>query len=108
MSRPLRADEIAGDYERETGRVIVETLADAGRSPIDAPAVLVGSHGPFAWGSSPEAAVEVAIALEAVAAMAYQTLVIEASASEIGDDLLARHFDRKHGVGAYYGQGDRS
>jgi L-ribulose-5-phosphate 4-epimerase len=108
VSRPLQADEIRGDYEHETGRVIVETLADAGRSAIEAPAVLVGSHGPFAWGSSPEAAVEVAIALEAVAAMAYQTLVIEASTSAISEDLLSRHFDRKHGTGAYYGQGHRS
>ena len=108
VSRPLRSDEIAGDYEWETGRVIVETLADAGRSAVEAPAVLVGSHGPFAWGGSPEAAVEVAIALEAVAVMAFQTLVIEASASEIGEDLLARHFDRKHGAGAYYGQSEGS
>jgi L-ribulose-5-phosphate 4-epimerase len=108
VSRPLRSDEIAGDYEWETGRVIVETLADAGRSAVEAPAVLVGSHGPFAWGDSPEAAVDVAIALEAVAVMAFQTLVIEASASEIGEDLLARHFDRKHGAGAYYGQSERS
>ena len=108
VSRPLRPDEIAGDYEWETGRVIVETLAVAGRSAVEAPAVLVGSHGPFAWGASPEAAVEVAIALEAVALMAYQTLVIEASASEIGEDLLARHFDRKHGAAAYYGQSERS
>jgi L-ribulose-5-phosphate 4-epimerase len=108
VSRPLRSDEIAGDYEWETGRVIVETLADAGRSAVEAPAVLVGSHGPFAWGGSPETAVEVAIALEAVAVMAFQTLVIEASAPEIGEDLLARHFDRKHGAGAYYGQSERS
>jgi L-ribulose-5-phosphate 4-epimerase len=100
----LRPDEIAGDYEWETGRVIVETLADAGRSPIETPAVLVGSHGPFAWGSSPEAAVETAIALEALADMAFRTLVLEASVAEIGEELLARHFDRKHGAGAYYGQ----
>jgi L-ribulose-5-phosphate 4-epimerase len=104
VSRPLRPEEIAGDYEWETGRVIVETLADAGRSPIEAPAVLVGSHGPFAWGSSPEAAVETAIALEALADMAFRTLVLEASVAEIGEELLARHFDRKHGAGAYYGQ----
>jgi L-ribulose-5-phosphate 4-epimerase len=107
VSRPLRSDEIAGDYEWETGRVIVETLATVGRSAIEAPAVLVASHGPFAWGASPEAAVETAIALEAVADMAFRTLVIEASVSEIGEELLARHFDRKHGAGAYYGQ-DRS
>jgi L-ribulose-5-phosphate 4-epimerase len=71
---------------------------------VDAPAVLVASHGPFTWGSSASAAVEAAIALEAVAAMAFRTLVIEGSTPEIGEDLLARHFDRKHGAGAYYGQ----
>jgi L-ribulose-5-phosphate 4-epimerase len=108
VSRPLRPDEVAGEYEWETGRVIVETLADAGRSPLEAPAVLVGSHGPFAWGSSPEAAVETAVALEAIADMAFRTLLIEAAATEIREDLLARHFDRKHGVGAYYGQVTRS
>ncbi len=108
VSRALRDDEVAGEYEWETGRVIVETLAEAGRSPTDAPAVLVGSHGPFAWGPTPQAAVEVVIALEAVAAMASETIAIEANVTEIGEALLARHFDRKHGVGAYYGQRPRS
>ena len=104
VSRPLRSEEITGEYEWETGRVIVDTLAAEGRTPDDTPAVLVGSHGPFVWGPSPEVAVETAIALEAVAAMAFQTIAIEASVSEIGPDLLARHFDRKHGASAYYGQ----
>jgi L-ribulose-5-phosphate 4-epimerase len=108
VSRPLRPDEIAGEYEWETGRVIVETLAGEGRRPGDAPAVLVGSHGPFTWGPSPEAAVETAIALEMVAAMAFRTLAIDTDATEIAEDLLARHFDRKHGATAYYGQGRRS
>lgn len=107
VSRPLRPDEITGEYEWETARVIVETLAAEGRGPHDAPAVLVGSHGPFAWGATPESAVETAIALETVATMAYMTMMIEASASEIGPELLTRHFDRKHGAAAYYGQARR-
>jgi L-ribulose-5-phosphate 4-epimerase len=108
VSRPLTSDEIAGEYEWETGRVIVETLTSEGRTATDAPAVLVGSHGPFAWGPSPAGAVEVATALEAVAAIAFATVVLEANARQIGDELLARHFDRKHGAGAYYGQGTRT
>jgi L-ribulose-5-phosphate 4-epimerase len=104
ISRPLRAEEVAGDYEWETGRVVAETLRSCGRTAADAPAVLVASHGPFAWGDSAAAAVEVAVALEAVAAIAFRTLLLEAATAEIGTDLLARHFDRKHGPNAYYGQ----
>lgn len=104
VSRRLRVDEIDGDYEWETGRVIAETLRSTNRTAEDSPAVLVASHGPFAWGGTPEAAVEAAIALEAVAALATRTLRIEPSTSDIAAELLARHFDRKHGPGAYYGQ----
>jgi L-ribulose-5-phosphate 4-epimerase len=104
VTRALNPDELGDGYEENTGRVIVETLEDAGRSPMEAPAVLVASHGPFTWGRTASAAVETAIALEAIAAMAFRTLVIEASTSEIGEALLARHFDRKHGADAYYGQ----
>ena len=104
VTRALSPDELGDAYEEDTGRVIVETLERAGRSAVEAQAVLVASHGPFAWGRTATAAVEAAIALEAVAAMAFRTLVIEASTSEIGTELLARHFDRKHGAGAYYGQ----
>jgi L-ribulose-5-phosphate 4-epimerase len=104
VTRALNPDELGDAYEEDTGRVIVETLERAGRSAVEAPAVLVASHGPFVWGRTATAAVEAAIALEAIAAMAFRTLVIEASTREIGEELLARHFDRKHGAGAYYGQ----
>jgi L-ribulose-5-phosphate 4-epimerase len=106
VSRALESHEIEGDYEWETGRVIVETVRAARSTPDWSPAVLVRSHGPFVWAATPETAVEVAVALEAVAAMAFQTLLIEAATTEIGGELLARHFDRKHGPGAYYGQPD--
>ena len=66
----------------------------------------VRNHGPFCWGASPAGAVETAIALEAVAAMATRTLLIDPAAGEMDPRLLARHFDRKHGPGAYYGQDD--
>jgi L-ribulose-5-phosphate 4-epimerase len=104
VTRALRPEELGDAYEEDTGRVIVETLQRAGRSPVEAPAVLVASHGPFTWGRTPTTALETAVALEAVAAMAFRTLALEASTSEIGEELLSRHFDRKHGAGAYYGQ----
>ena len=104
VTRALRPDELGDAYEEETGRVIVETLEGAARSALDASAVLVSSHGPFVWGPTASTAVDAAIALEAVAAMAFRTLVIDAETARIGEALIARHFDRKHGAGAYYGQ----
>jgi L-ribulose-5-phosphate 4-epimerase len=104
VTRGLTGEEIAGDYEWATGRVIAETLRANARTASDMPAILVTSHGPFAWGPSPGAAVETATALEAVAAMALRALLIEATTAEIAPDLLARHFERKHGPAAYYGQ----
>ncbi|MFL5912491.1 MAG: L-ribulose-5-phosphate 4-epimerase AraD [Gaiellaceae bacterium] len=104
ITRPLATDEIRGEYEACTGDVIVETLERLELDPLEMPAALVASHGPFAWGADPAQAVENAIALEAVAEMALNTIVLESAAAGIEDDLLQRHFLRKHGADAYYGQ----
>ena len=104
VTRPLTRAEIEGEYERLTGVVIVETLARLELDPLAVPAALVASHGPFAWGADAAQAVENAVALEAVAAAAYRTELLRPGAEPIGDDLLRRHFSRKHGPGAYYGQ----
>ena len=104
VTRPLTTGEIEGEYERATGEVILETFVRHGHEPLDRPAVLVASHGPFAWGASVEEAVENAIALEEVAAVALRTRQVSADVPPIGDDLRRRHFRRKHGPEAYYGQ----
>ncbi len=107
VSRHLSRAEIEGDYEWETGRVVVETVREHDRTAEDSPAVLVRSHGPFAWGGTPAAAVEAAVALEEIATMAWRTLGIDPSSPAIAQELLHRHFDRKHGASAYYGQAGR-
>ena len=107
VTRLLRDAEIAGEYEAETGAVIIETLETTGLAAGEMPAVLVASHGPFTWGADAPEAVEHAIALELVAAIAVQTLALEPGVEPIGASLLERHFTRKHGSGAYYGQGPR-
>jgi L-ribulose-5-phosphate 4-epimerase len=104
VTRQLTADEIAGDYERETGEVIVETLSGLGLDPLHMPAALVASHGPFTWGADPAEAVTNAVALEVVAAMAWRTFALAPTVEPISEALAARHFGRKHGPDAYYGQ----
>jgi L-ribulose-5-phosphate 4-epimerase len=104
VTRQLTAAEIDGEYERATGDVIVETFVGLEQEPLERPAVLVASHGPFAWGSSVEEAVENAIALEEVASRALRTRQVRADVPPIGDSLRRRHFRRKHGPQAYYGQ----
>ena len=107
VTRPLTSDQIEGEYERETGVVIVEAVERTGVDPLHLPAALVASHGPFTWGLDARDAVTNAIALEAVAAMAHRTLALDAAAEGIDDHLRLRHFRRKHGPDAYYGQPDR-
>jgi L-ribulose-5-phosphate 4-epimerase len=102
VTRPLTKAEITEAYEWNTGNVIVETFH--GRDPLDMPAVLVWRHGPFTWGPAGVPAVETAFALEVVAQMAFQTLALAPQRGEIEPELLGRHFTRKHGPGATYGQ----
>lgn len=103
-TRPMTPEEIAGAYEAETGRVIVETFQNI--DPMTIPAVLVHSHGPFTWGKTAMDAVQNAVVLEEVAAMQLRTLFLT-SANEptpMQQELLDRHYLRKHGKNAYYGQ----
>ena len=104
VTRELTRDEIRGDYERMTGEVIVETFETDGLQPLETPGALVASHGPFTWGTDSAEAVENAVAIELVAAMAFRTILLLPSVEPIGAELLDRHFLRKHGSGAYYGQ----
>ena len=101
-TRPMRPAEIAGEYEKETGNVIVETFA--GKNPDDIPAVLVHSHGPFTWGSDPMNAVHNAVVLEELAFMAFHTEALNPEAKAMQSELLDKHYLRKHGKNAYYGQ----
>ena len=105
VTRQLDPAETGEDYERLTGAVIVETFADLQLDPLERPAALVASHGPFVWGASPEAAVENAVALETVAESALRTEQLHPGTPQISSHLLERHFQRKHGPTAYYGQG---
>jgi L-ribulose-5-phosphate 4-epimerase len=107
VTRPMTPDEVGGEYEAETGAVIVETLERLGLAAAEMPATLVASHGPFTWGRDPQDAADNATALEVVAAMAAQTLALKPDAGPMPDYLMERHFRRKHGPDAYYGQGRR-
>jgi L-ribulose-5-phosphate 4-epimerase len=101
-TRPLRPEEITADYEANTGRVIIETCA--GADPLHVPAVLVAGHAPFSWGRNAKEAVENAVILEHVARLASETIAIVPGAAGIPEALLSKHFLRKHGPDAYYGQ----
>lgn len=104
-TRKMTSDEIAGSYELETGNVIIETFD--GREADNVPAVLVHSHGPFAWGKDPADAVHNAVVLEELAFMAYHTEAIEPKSDVMQQELLDKHYLRKHGANAYYGQKTR-
>jgi L-ribulose-5-phosphate 4-epimerase len=106
VTRTMEPAEIAGDYEAATGRVIVERFAD-GPDPLDVPAVLVASHGAFIWGTDAPSALDNAVALEHIAEIACHQAAI-GPLEPMRAELLGRHFDRKHGPTAYYGQPARA
>ncbi|MCX7247922.1 MAG: L-ribulose-5-phosphate 4-epimerase [Burkholderiales bacterium] len=101
----LTEQQIAGQYEAQTGVAIVDCLRERGLTPTQMPAVLVANHGPFAWGADADAAVHNAAVLEVVARMALLTLQMDSGLPAMPQQLLEKHFFRKHGPGAYYGQG---
>jgi len=102
-TRDLTKEEVAGDYEANTGAVILECFSQRKLEPLAMPAVLVARHGPFTWGKSPMHAVEQAVALEHVCHMAQTTFQI-ADPGAFPAYVLQKHFERKHGPNAYYGQ----
>lgn len=103
VSRSLTRDEVQEAYEKNTGRVIVETVKETGREPLAVPGVLVRNHGPFTWGKDPAEAVYHSVVLEEIAEMAWKTLQINPSAA-LPPYILEKHYQRKHGPRAYYGQ----
>jgi L-ribulose-5-phosphate 4-epimerase len=103
-TRKMTPAEIQGNYEMETGRVIIETFYTGNIDPGAVSAVLVHSHGPFCWGKDPAAAVENAVVLEEAAMMLWHTRVLNPSAPPMQKELLDKHYLRKHGKNAYYGQ----
>ena len=105
-TRLLSPQEVASDYERNTGKLIVETFRD--RDTFAMPAVLVAGHGPFTWGVTAADSLHNSVALEACARMALDTLALEESAAPLPAYILERHYNRKHGPAATYGQRGQS
>ena len=103
-TRPLTAAEIKDDYELNTGKVIIETFQKNSITPADMPAVVVFKHGPFTWGKDVKKAVENAVVLEEVAHLALLTEQLAPNTPSAPQILLEKHFYRKHGSNAYYGQ----
>lgn len=104
-TRKMTGSEIGGQYELETGNVIVETFQSRGIDPAQVPAVLVHSHGPFVWGTDPFHAVHNAVVLEECAFMDFHAMALTPGLVPMQQELLDKHYLRKHGENAYYGQG---
>lgn len=103
VSRPLTEAEVRGAYEENTGKVIAETFKERNLDPLAVPGVLVRNHGPFTWGKDPAEAVYHSVVLEEIAEMAWKTLLMNPAAS-LEAYVLEKHYQRKHGPHAYYGQ----
>jgi len=103
-TRKMTDDEINNEYEKETGNMIIERFNNAGINPDDIPAALVYSHGPFAWGTDAHDAVHNAVVLEEVAFMAWHDIMLDDGLLPMQQELLDKHYMRKHGATAYYGQ----
>ena len=103
-ARSLTEQEVAEDYEMNTGKVIAETFAQRGLNPVHVPAVICRSHGPFTWGRDAAQAVYHAVVLEEVARMAFYTIAVDPDAAPAPQHVQDKHFMRKHGPNAYYGQ----
>jgi len=106
VTRPMTDQEISGDYEKETGKVIVETINKMCMDPLECPGILVMCHGPFTWGKTIEEAVKNAEILEYIAKLSWLTHQLNQSIPAISPSLHSRHFTRKHGPQSYYGQED--
>ncbi|MBW8042488.1 MAG: L-ribulose-5-phosphate 4-epimerase AraD [Planctomycetes bacterium] len=102
VTEVMKPDEIKSDYELNTGKVIVRRFAEI--DPMKIPAVLVANHGPFTWGRAPAEALEATVVLEQIATMALGTITIKPKQGPIAEELLDKHYLRKHGKEAYYGQ----
>jgi L-ribulose-5-phosphate 4-epimerase len=102
VTEVMTAKQIKNDYELNTGKIIVKRFGSM--DPMQMPAVLVAGHGPFTWGKTPADAVEAAVVLEQIAAMALGTIKINPNQNQIDKSLLDKHYLRKHGKNAYYGQ----
>lgn len=104
VTREMKENEIREEYEKQTGAVILETFREGKINPNQVPGVLVNDHGPFTWGDTPEEAVHNSVVLEQVAEMTYHSLQLNSKNIGMSQNLLDKHYLRKHGENAYYGQ----
>jgi len=104
ITREMKENEIIKEYEKQTGTVIIETFKELDIKPSQVPGVLVNDHGPFTWGTSPEEAVHNSVVLEQVAEMTYHSMQLNSEGIKMSQNLLDKHYLRKHGENAYYGQ----